>query len=210
MPSAIRAQVGNNRFFCVSEADTARLTNHGSPPTPMDDWYDLSPIGESRIAGYMSAMSKPSPLLTSAACLLAFLLLAPTAPAQNPAAEEKAIALAQQLKLTPQQEVEVLPILKAEAPKFEAVPEQSFDVRDAENGGTSCHPQRKRASSCRKFLVLSSTNSCRPSAKPTSRRRSRQSAPGADSLTGARRRTGEERNSSVSSVTSCLNRGRAA
>ena len=31
------------------------------------------------------------------------------------------IALAQQLKLTPQQEVEVLPILKEEAPKFEAI-----------------------------------------------------------------------------------------
>ena len=66
-------------------------------------------------------MTKPFTLLTSAACLLAFLILAPPAPAQNPAAEEKAIALAQQLKLTPQQEVEVLPILKAEAPKFEAI-----------------------------------------------------------------------------------------
>ena len=66
-------------------------------------------------------MKKPFILLTSAACLIGFLILAPTAPAQNPAAEEKAIALAQQLKLTPQQEVEVLPILKAEAPKFEAI-----------------------------------------------------------------------------------------
>ena len=66
-------------------------------------------------------MTKPFTLLTSAACLLPFLILALTAPAQNPAAEEKAIALAQQLKLTPQQEVEVLPILKAEAPKFEAI-----------------------------------------------------------------------------------------
>ena len=83
--------------------------------------YDLSPIGESRIARYIPAMTKSFTLLTSAACLLAFLLLAPTAPAQNPAAEEKAIAVAQQLKLTPQQEVEVLPILKAEAPKFEAI-----------------------------------------------------------------------------------------
>ena len=60
-------------------------------------------------------------LLTSPGCLLAFLILVPAAPAQNPAAEEKVIALAQQLKLTPQQEVEVLPILKAEAPKFEAI-----------------------------------------------------------------------------------------
>ena len=66
-------------------------------------------------------MKKPFTLLTSAACLIGFLTLVPTASAQNPAAEEKAIALAQQLKLTPQQEVEVLPILKAEAPKFEAI-----------------------------------------------------------------------------------------
>ena len=66
-------------------------------------------------------MRKLFTLLTSAACLLAFLILAPVAPAQNPEAEKKMIALAQQLKLTPQQEVAVLPILKAEAPKFEAI-----------------------------------------------------------------------------------------
>src|SRR5258708_38638801 len=70
----------------------------------------------------MTTMRK---LFTLAACFLAFLILASTAPAQNPAAEEKAIALAQQLKLTPQQEVEVLPILKAEAPKFEAIKNDS-------------------------------------------------------------------------------------
>ena len=66
-------------------------------------------------------MTKPLTLHTTAACFFAFLILAPTSPAQNPAAEEKVIALAQQLKLTPQQEVEVMPILKAEAPKFEAI-----------------------------------------------------------------------------------------
>ena len=66
-------------------------------------------------------MRKLFTLLTSVACLLAFLILAPAAPAQKPDAEAKVIALAQQLKLTPQQEVEVLPILKAEAPKFDAI-----------------------------------------------------------------------------------------
>jgi hypothetical protein len=66
-------------------------------------------------------MRKLFTLLTSAASLLAFLILVPAAPGQNPAAEAKVIALAQQLKLTPQQEVKVLPILKAEAPKFEAI-----------------------------------------------------------------------------------------
>jgi len=66
-------------------------------------------------------MKKLFTLLTSAACFFAFLSFAPAVPGQNPAAEEKVMALAQQLKLTPQQEVEVLPILKAEAPKFEAI-----------------------------------------------------------------------------------------
>ena len=66
-------------------------------------------------------MRKLFTLLTSVACLLAFLILAPAAPAQKPDAEAKVIALAQQLKLTPQQEVEVLPILKAEASKFDAI-----------------------------------------------------------------------------------------
>jgi hypothetical protein len=66
-------------------------------------------------------MKKPFALLTSAASLFAFLILAPAAPGQSPKAEEKVIALAQQLKLTPQQDVEVLPILKAEAPKVEAI-----------------------------------------------------------------------------------------
>jgi periplasmic protein CpxP/Spy len=66
-------------------------------------------------------MRKLFTILTSVACLLAFVILAPVAPAQNPEAEKKVIALAQQLKLTPQQDVEVLPILKAEAPKFDAI-----------------------------------------------------------------------------------------
>jgi hypothetical protein len=66
-------------------------------------------------------MKKSFALLTSIACLCTFLTLAPTAPGQSPEAEAKVIALAQQLKLSPKQEVEVLPILKAEAPKFEAI-----------------------------------------------------------------------------------------
>src|SRR5947207_14665581 len=66
-------------------------------------------------------MRKLFTLLTSVACLLAFLILATAAPAEKPDADAKVIALAQQLKLTPQQEVEVLTILKAEAPKFEAI-----------------------------------------------------------------------------------------
>ena len=73
--------------------------------------YDFGPIPESHGTKHNVAMRKLFTLLTSAACLLAFLTLAPAAPGQSQAAEEKVTALAQQLKLTPQQEVEVLPIL---------------------------------------------------------------------------------------------------
>jgi hypothetical protein len=70
---------------------------------------------------YNAAMKKPFTLLTSAACLLAFLILAPAAPSQSPDAEAKVQALAKQLKLTPEQEAKMLPILKEEGPKFEAI-----------------------------------------------------------------------------------------
>ena len=66
-------------------------------------------------------MRKLFTFLTFATCLLASLILTPAAPGQSSEAEAKVLALAQRLKLTPQQEVEVLPILKAEAPKLEAI-----------------------------------------------------------------------------------------
>jgi hypothetical protein len=77
--------------------------------------------GQSRDARHNAAMKKPFTLLTSIGCLFAFLTLAPAAPGQAPDAAAKLQALSKQLKLTPKQEVEVLPILKAEAPKFEAI-----------------------------------------------------------------------------------------
>jgi len=83
--------------------------------------YDLGPICESRGVKHDAAMRKVFAILTSAGCLFTFLILAPAAPGQSPKAEAKVKAVAQQLKLTPKQEVEVLPILKAEAPKFEAI-----------------------------------------------------------------------------------------
>ena len=63
--------------------------------------------------------------LASPLCIVAFLVLGGTAVGQSPEAEAKVIALAQKLKLTPQQDVKVLPILKAEAPKFEAIKNNS-------------------------------------------------------------------------------------
>jgi hypothetical protein len=66
-------------------------------------------------------MKKPFTLVTSAACLYAFLTLAPAAPGQTTDAAAKLQALSQQLKLTPEQKVKVLPILKEEAPKIEAL-----------------------------------------------------------------------------------------
>jgi hypothetical protein len=78
-------------------------------------------MGEARVVRQSAAMKKLFTLPMSIACLLAFLILAPVAPGQSPEAEAKVIAVAQQLKLTTQQDVEVLPILKAEAPKFDAI-----------------------------------------------------------------------------------------
>jgi hypothetical protein len=66
-------------------------------------------------------MRKPFTLLTSAACLVAFLTLAPTAPGQSTDPAAKLQALSQQLKLTPEQKMKVLPILKEEGPKIEAI-----------------------------------------------------------------------------------------
>jgi hypothetical protein len=66
-------------------------------------------------------MRKPFTLLTSTACLYAFLILAPAAPGQTTDPGAKMQALSQQLKLTPQQKIQMLPILKEEGPKIEAI-----------------------------------------------------------------------------------------
>ena len=66
-------------------------------------------------------MRKPFTLLTSALCLYAFLILASAAPGQAADPAAKLQALSQQLKLTPQQKMQMLPILKQEGPKLEAV-----------------------------------------------------------------------------------------
>ena len=66
-------------------------------------------------------MKKPFTLLTSAACLFVFLTLVPAAPGQTTDPAAKMQALSQQLKLTPQQKMQMLPILKEEGPKIEAI-----------------------------------------------------------------------------------------
>jgi periplasmic protein CpxP/Spy len=58
-------------------------------------------------------------LIAPALCLGMFVLLAPASSAQNKGAKLQAIA--QQLKLTPEQKTKVLPILAAEGPKVEAI-----------------------------------------------------------------------------------------
>ena len=60
-------------------------------------------------------------LLTGALCSAAFVLLASTSSAQKAGAMSKAEAIAQQLNLTPQQKVKILPILREEAPKVQAI-----------------------------------------------------------------------------------------
>ena len=58
-------------------------------------------------------------LVAAAICFGTFVLAAPTSSAQNKAAKVQAIA--QQLDLTPQQKVKILPILADEGPKVEAI-----------------------------------------------------------------------------------------
>src|SRR5467141_4636404 len=66
-------------------------------------------------------MKKPFTLLTSTVCLFAFLTLVSPAPGQTTDPAAKMQALSQQLKLTPQQKIQMLPILKEEGPKVEAI-----------------------------------------------------------------------------------------
>jgi hypothetical protein len=66
-------------------------------------------------------MKKPFTLLASAVYLLASLTLVPAAPGQTTDPAAKLEALSQQLKLTPQQKMQMLPILKEEGPKIEAI-----------------------------------------------------------------------------------------
>jgi periplasmic protein CpxP/Spy len=66
-------------------------------------------------------MKRPFTFLASTACLYAFLTLGPAASGQTTDPAAKLQALSQQLKLTPQQKMQMLPILKEEGPKLEAI-----------------------------------------------------------------------------------------
>jgi hypothetical protein len=66
-------------------------------------------------------MKKSFTLLTFATCLYAFLTLTPAALGQTTDPAAKLQALSQQLKLTPQQKIQMLPILEEEAPRIEAI-----------------------------------------------------------------------------------------
>jgi hypothetical protein len=60
-------------------------------------------------------------VIATALCFGTFMLVAPTPYAQNAGAISKAEAISQQLDLTPQQKVKILPILREEAPKVAAI-----------------------------------------------------------------------------------------
>ena len=60
-------------------------------------------------------------LFTAALCSATFVLLASTSYAQKSGKLSKLEAISQQLGLTPQQKVKVLPILRDEAPKVQAI-----------------------------------------------------------------------------------------
>jgi protein CpxP len=66
-------------------------------------------------------MKKRIYLLTAALCCGTFVLLASTSNAQKAGAISKPEAIAQQLNLTPDQKVKILPILRDEAPKVQAI-----------------------------------------------------------------------------------------
>ena len=73
-----------------------------------------------RIPNMIGFMKRPIRLPIFAACLV-LVILAPTLPGQNEEKMAKVQAVAQQLQLTPEQKVKVLPILGQEAPKLEAI-----------------------------------------------------------------------------------------
>ena len=66
-------------------------------------------------------MKKRICLFTAALCSAAVVLLASTSYAQRAGAASKAEAIAQQLNLTPQQKIKILPILRDEMPKVNAI-----------------------------------------------------------------------------------------
>lgn len=73
-----------------------------------------------RIPNMIGFMKRPIRLPIFAAWLV-LAILAPTLPGQNEEKMAKVQAVAQQLQLTPEQKVKVLPILEQEAPKLEAI-----------------------------------------------------------------------------------------
>jgi hypothetical protein len=60
-------------------------------------------------------------LFTAALCSATFILVASTSYAQKAGGLSKAEAISQQLNLTPQQQVKILPILRDELPKVQAI-----------------------------------------------------------------------------------------
>ncbi len=66
-------------------------------------------------------MKKRIYLFTAALYFATFVLAAPTSYAQKAGAMSKAEAISQQLSLTPEQKVKILPILRDEVPKVNAI-----------------------------------------------------------------------------------------
>ena len=66
-------------------------------------------------------MKKCICLFTAALCSAAFVLMASTSYAQKAGGMSKAEAIAQQLNLTPEQKIKILPVLRDEMPKVSAI-----------------------------------------------------------------------------------------
>jgi protein CpxP len=73
------------------------------------------------LTNYKRTMKKNLNLISAALCFGMIITLAATSHAQKAGAISKAEAIAQQLNLTPEQKVKILPILRDEAPKVQAI-----------------------------------------------------------------------------------------
>jgi Spy/CpxP family protein refolding chaperone len=73
------------------------------------------------LTNYKRTMKKNLNLISAALCFGMIITLVATSHAQKAGAISKAEAIAQQLNLTPEQKVKILPILRDEAPKVQAI-----------------------------------------------------------------------------------------
>jgi len=111
------ANVRVHRKVMNSAVRRAKTTWRCNVSTRMIRFMSLTPRNRRTTLGPMNKLC----ILPSFMVSLALLAIAPALRAQTAQGIEKAENVAQELKLTPQQEAKVLPILKQEAPKIQQI-----------------------------------------------------------------------------------------